>query len=198
MSEPTLYYDFRGRSLALAESLPDTYVSSRTVGELISALGRDFDMVRGAVWSVLEQFFPQTVGFAIPSYEWENGLPIAPAFDLQTRRSRVLARTRGFDTSTKVQVQRIANSFQNGRVLVIEDPERYTLILRFVDVRGEPPELGELVKAVKEILPWHLYLKIERTYTIWDMIDDLNGGAGETWDQFDARTLTADELETFL
>lgn len=194
MSEP-VYYDFRGRGLALARNLPmDFYGQSRTEGELISTLGREFDHVRGAVWSVLQQFFPQSATYAIASWEWENGLSIAPSMPLNDRRSRVLARLRGYGTTTMSRIRIVANSFENGTVEVIPDPNRYTLILRFADVHGEPPNLSALVDAIKLILPAHLFLKIERTYTTWAMVNEVD----EDWTAFNARGLTWGDLGSYL
>lgn len=182
------------RTEQLRVLLPDVYAEGSTLDALCRMLGPEFGDYHDALQAVLRQFYaPSADDWGLDL--WEEALAIPPSADDEaTRRARVLARLRAPGTTTHQRILSVANSFENGQVVVIEDFAAYALRLRFVDVRGVPPNLDDVERAVREILPAHLVLTIEFTYVTWDMVDDLD----ESWDTFDARGITHDEMPTFI
>lgn len=77
-------------------------------------------------------------------------------FSLEQRRRRVLARLRGYETSTVEAIERVASRFLGCPVTAVEVNGEYRFYLEFertVDDRGDVAAMRE---AVEEIKPAHL------------------------------------------
>jgi hypothetical protein len=187
----------------LLSYLPPVYAGTGLVGALTASEAAEIDELRGALSSVLEQFFAASADWALARWEAQLGLAISPAVSDEERRARILARLRAAGTTTHARVVSVANSFENGDVIVIEDFAAYRVTLRFVSLRGVPPHVDQVISAVTAILPAHLELDVEYSYVTWHDFDAQNfrWGAnppGQTNALLDALNITFAQLPTFI
>jgi hypothetical protein len=170
----------RPRAIALRSNLPDIYPhrgNPRTDGhdQIFQSFGYEADQIRLALDGCLAAAMPAHPRFpfwACARWESDLGLSIEEGWPLAERVSRILARLRGFGTATRRRVAAVANSFENGQVLIDEDYESYVVTFRFISIRGEPPFLAAVQAAVEEIVPAHLLVKWEFTYTTYGMLTE--------------------------
>ena len=87
--------------------------------------------------------------------------------DLETRRSMLIAKLRGAGATTKELVKNVAESFTYGEVAVIQEYEQYTVRIKFISEKGVPKNLEALRHSLREIIPAHLDIRFEFTYTTW-------------------------------
>lgn len=173
--------------------LPRRYETSRFVQDLFQTEGIELDNFRDTLNQILDQFFARTATWALDRWEDELGLPPAPDQPISERQDRIVSRLRGTGTATIRVIKEVAEAYDNGTIDVIEDHAAYTVLLRFVDTTGVPPNLNDLIAAVRAVLPAHLSLAYEFNYFLWDELD----AQGWTWDELDALNLTWDQLEVY-
>lgn len=181
----------RGRRMT--SYLPGYYQSSRVMRALVQGQGGELDRLRQALEETFAQFFVGTATWSLKDWEAELGLPVAPAQPEGERRDKIRSRLRGMGACTIKLVKQVAESYDNGVVEPIEDHAGYTVIIKFVDTRGVPPNIDDLKAAVRAIVPAHLKLQYEYAYFLWSDLDT----QGWTWDQLDALSLSWDELEVY-
>lgn len=173
--------------------LPKYYESSRVIASVLQAEGAEFDKVRVALDSTLDQFFARTATWGLETWEKELGLSLAPGQPGSERRDRIVSRLRGTGTATIRVIKEVAESYDNGTIDVIEDHAEYAVTVRFVDTLGVPPNIDDLLNAVRAVLPAHLDLLYEFNYFLWGDLD----AEQWTWSQLDALQLTWDQLEVY-
>jgi len=173
--------------------LPRYYETSRVMKSIIQSNGLEVDKLRQALDETLDNFFVRTSTWGIDIWESELGLNPSQDQPLSERQDRVVSRLRGTGTATIKVVKEVAESYDNGAIDVIEDHAVYTDIIRFVDTAGVPPNLEDLKKAVRAVVPAHLEIIYEFNYFLWSDLDAL----GWTWDELDTLNLTWDELEVY-
>jgi hypothetical protein len=186
-----------GVAEALRRDLPPIYGDSSHHHQFFQAVGDELDALRLALAEAMaaaKPLDPRFPSWAIPQWEQDLGLPVAPAASDAERVNRIRARLRGFGTATRAKVVRVANSFENGQVIVLEDYARYRVTLKFASLRGVPPYLEQVIAAVEEILPAHLELAYELVYTTFRMVTE----EADTFAGLSARGLTFADLSTYL
>ena len=87
--------------------------------------------------------------------------------DLETRRSMLIAKLRGVGATTPNLVQNVAESFTYGEVEVRQDYAKYTVHIKFISEKGLPKNLDAIKKSLSEIIPAHLDIVYEFSYTTW-------------------------------
>ena len=112
---------------------------------------------------------------------------------LEDRRSVLLARFRGNGATTEGLVKRVAESFENGNIRVVENTRPYVITIEFVSNNGIPNNLGDFKAALEEIKPAHIEIEYVYTSITWNDYEGYN----KTWDEWEALNLTWDELETY-
>ncbi len=173
--------------------LPFYYESSRVMMAIIQGQGTELDKLRQAVDETLNQFFVDTATWSLGDWEAELGLPIALTQPDTERRSRIKSRIRGTGTCTIKLVIKVAESYDGGTVDVLEDFPGHLVIVIFVDTRGVPPNINDLMEALRAIVPAHLDIEYEYAYFLWDELDEKQW----TWDQLEALVLTWAQLEVY-
>jgi len=173
--------------------LPPLYEKSRVMHALWDAEGQEFDALREAIWSTLDQTFVRTATWGLDRWEQELGLPPATGQSDQERQDRIVSRLRGIGTATIKVVKHVAAAYENGAIDVIEDFPAHTITIRFVDTRGIPSNLADLQAALRAVVPAHLAITYEFRYLTWNELDSFTWD----WDTLDALGLTWDELEVY-
>lgn len=193
----------RGREMMAY--LPDYYQTSQVMQAILQSEGKEFDKLRWAldnplaekdpllIGGVLQQFFVPTATWGLETWERELGLPTTPGQDIKERRSKVISRIRGFGTATIKVVREVAESYDKGKVKVIEDFSTYTITVQFVDTCGIPPNIDDLKAAVRTVVPAHIQIGYEYNYLLWNDLDNLD----MTWDYLDSLNLTWEKFEVY-
>lgn len=153
--------------------------------ELQKALGYEIGALYAGQAQASEQMFLDTAEEALVLWEQDFGLDSDSRKSTVFRRERVRSKLRGAGTTTKKMIENMAASFAGGEVEVIEVPDEYRFIVKFVGVKGVPANMADLEAAIEEIKPAHLTFEFAYTYNWWDALKDRtwNSLSTYTWEQ---------------
>ncbi|PYI52711.1 phage portal protein [Paenibacillus flagellatus] len=165
----------------MAGYLPRYYETSRIIRSVLQTEGEEFDLVRETLADTLNQCFVRTSTWGLDVWEDELGLPPAPDQPVGERRDKIVSRLRGVGTATIRVVRDVAESYDYGDVEVMEDAPAYTVVVRFIDTLGAPPNIHDLKAAVRAVLPAHLQVEYAYKYLLVNQLHD---------------TMTIDTLQT--
>lgn len=115
---------------------------------------------------------------------WEKDLGIETDISktYEARREAIIAKLRGSGTVTAQMLKNTALAFTNAEIEVIENHNNYSFIIKFVGIKGIPPNMQDFIEMVENIKPAHLGYSIEYMFSWWNNIKTL------TWDQAKAYT----------
>jgi hypothetical protein len=165
------------------------YENCRIMKSIQDAIANELGGVRFALDDILNQFFVQKATWGLEFWERELGLPTDPTKPFAWRREMIMAKLRGIGTITKQMLINAAAAFSGGEVDVIEYPSEYGFEIRFIGVKGIPPNMAGFIEMLEQIKPAHLTYGFKYTYTVWDNLHNL------TWNQ--AVTKTWNELKVY-
>lgn len=151
----------------IADQYPSFWRQSRETLVVWEALGSETDALRADLRGLLDQCNVQTATWGLDLWEKQLGLPTEAGKDLSYRRSRILSKLRGTGTVTVAMIENVAESYVNGEVEIIENPASYHFDVKFVGIRGIPPNMEDLTAALEEIKPAHLtyaYIYVYNTH----------------------------------
>ena len=166
----------------ILERMPPYYLTSRIMRSVWDAQGHEIDRLNDTLDEILKQFFVDTATWGLELWEQFLGLPVDKTKSEQFRRERIKAKLRGYGTITKEVLKNVASAFANGEVQVIEYPSEYKFVIKFVGVKGIPPNMADLSKTLDEIKPAHLTYEYSYTYNVWDFL------SGMTWETLTPHT----------
>ena len=177
----------------LVNYLPHYYKYSPITGSIQSGFANELGLVYYSIEDLLKQLFVNTTTWGIERWETFLGIKPEPDKPLAHRREVVMAKIRGAGTTTREMVQRVASAFAGGMVDIYEHHADYHFVVKFVGVRGIPPNLGDLTNSIEEIKPAHLGFSYAYTYTVWQELAEWNVSWTEanqfTWDELSTRVL---------
>lgn len=161
----------------LSKYQPIYYKKSELIRAVNSALNAEFLRLESAAESISKELDIFTTDERIEDWEDSVGLKHNSNLTLEQRRSRVLARYRQTGATTKARVWAIVEAYARGKVEIIENSSEYTVLIRFIDIIGEPDNMAGITAQLKQIMPAHLKIVFEYKYRTWQ--DVLN--SGKTW-----------------
>ncbi len=153
--------------MRLLDLLPEFYANCPQTADLQNALGVELDAVQSARDDCFLQLDVNTATWGLDFWEEAYGIKKDVGKSYEFRRSRIISKMRGTGTVTAMMIKNVAESFSNGEVEVVEHPNQYRFDIRFVGIRGIPPNLDDLKAAIEDIKPAHLaagYIIIFRTH----------------------------------
>jgi len=157
--------------------MPNYYKTSYVIDNLNNANAIELDNYDKKLDSILNQFFINTADFTLERWERELGIEVNNTYDINFRRSKILSKIRGQGTITVNLIKTVSESFANGEVDVVENNPTYSFTIKFVGLKGIPPNLDDLKAAIEDIKPAHLSVGYSFTYNTWnDVISSM------TWD----------------
>lgn len=169
----------------LMKYLPEYWHTVEEMKLIQSMLGEEVANVIDYKKDIINQMFIEAATWGLS--RWEK------IFDLETdvnksyefRRERIKAKIRGSGTTTKQLIVNVTSSFSGGEVEVIEQPEQSSFIIKFVGVKGVPPNMVDLTNTINEIKPAHLTFTFEYTYNYWNNLNDKDWNSLNkmTWEQ---------------
>lgn len=180
------------RSDVMLAYVPQFIQTARAYKAVIDAEGPEFDQLKTSLADILSQFYVETATWGLDFWEQMLNLQTVEGKPYDERRSRIISKLRGIGTVNVTLVKNVAESFVYGTVDVIDHPETYSFVIKFVDTRGIPINLVDVQAAIEEIKPAHLAVTYEFNYMTWDELDAEN----ITWDALDALALSWDNFET--
>ena len=157
---------------------PELWAAYIAFGYMAGALQTDLDELRA-------QLFVESATWGLNCWEQAFGLDTDIAKSFAFRRERVKAKIRGAGTATRQMIINLASAFAGGEATVIEYPREHRFVVKFVGLKGVPPNLGSLEAAIEEAKPAHLAFAFEYTYNYWDVLRGMTWGSlrPNTWDQ---------------
>lgn len=167
---------------------PVYYETSRVFKAVLQAIGPELDTIRPGVVEVLDQFFVPTATWGLDTWEKDLGLSSYTGKPDDQRRSRIISKMRGFGTVNVKLIKSIAEAYSNSTCDITKHPDIDSVTIKFVDTLGIPPNLDDLKAAINEVLPAHIVVTYEFTYTVWSQVKKL------TWEA--VKTSTWGELKT--
>lgn len=181
------------RAAIMQGYLPPYYANSRVIRSILQAQGTELDWLRAAISELLDQAFVTTASWRLDDWETELALTPAPSYTNAERRARIIAKLRGIGTATIFVVKGVAESFDHGQVVVIEDHAASTVNIRFVSETGIPAHLADVQAALRAVVPAHLDLSYEFDYFVWSELDAQNW----QWSNLDGLTMTWEQLQSY-
>ena len=162
--------------------VPTYYYNDPNTGAILKALDRAGNRFLTALEDHLQQLDVATATWALPLWEGRHGITPSPTADYDSRRSAVMARMRSAGTVTAAMIRKLAASYSNGEVEVIEYPEQFRIEIKFVNTVGTPPNIDDLTATLRASLPAHLEWSYIITFTMWNQLKT------KTWDELSGRT----------
>jgi hypothetical protein len=200
--------------------VPNYYSDIRESRAIIDAKSVLLDRLNANINDVLAQFYVETATWGLAQWERLVDLPVAPTYsswdaleqngvefdsvegvswnrlektyvpDMDSRRSAVKSKIRGYGTVTNGKLVEICGAYTGGTVEVHEYPAKFRVVIEFVDLVGLPPNIDTLQAVVRDIMPAHLLVEFAYRYLRWSEFD----AKALTWDGLDAEAMTWDEL----
>ncbi|MDI6711459.1 MAG: DUF2313 domain-containing protein [Bacillota bacterium] len=174
--------------------LPTAFSESPRFQALLDVIGSTLEAVRvDQANRQLQRFVSTATGDGLARWEKDFGLPVLVDKSDAERRSRILAKLRGPGHLNAALIQNVAEAWVYGTVEVTQQPEQYTITIKFVDPRGVPSTLDDVEAAIEEIKPAHLAVVYQFTFTV---VGDLITW-GTTCSDLVTQGVTVDALRTW-
>lgn len=169
----------------LMKYLPNYWHEIEQMKILQDILGNNLAEVIAFQQDLFKQMFIETATWGLSRWEKIFDLPIELEKSYQFRRERIKAKIRGSKTTTKQLIINIASAFANGEVEVVEYPDEYRFVVKFVGVKGVPANMKDLTSSIEEVKPAHLAFTFEYTYNYWNNLKAYTWSALSihTWDK---------------
>lgn len=143
----------------------EIYRNSKEVEAVQKGYQAVLDRLFSSVFDAQKQVFVLSATWALELWEKYLGLNVDASLSEVVRRERIISKLRGAGTTTKVMIERMAESYANGEVEVTEQNELYQFTIKFISTRGQPAGLTQLKTAIEEIKPAHLGVAYLFVYT---------------------------------
>lgn len=121
---------------------------------------------------ILNQCFIDSATWGLDLWEEFLSLNSDKSLDYSFRRELIKSKVRGFGVITKQAIKEICEAFALAEVEVKELPN-FTFEIKFVGMKGVPPNLEGLKRRVHELKPAHLLVNYVFVYTNWGEVGKL-------------------------
>lgn len=130
----------------------------------LTAVSPHLQRVQEARDRVLAEILPATAGeYGLGRWEQLLGLEPSPELGLEGRRGRIYTKMRGAGTMTQAAVLGLVGGMYPHEAALSWDPSDCSLGLWFKGI-GRPENEADILKALEELLPAHVYLYPIITY----------------------------------
>ena len=169
----------------MIELYQDFYKNSKEFTVLQKAFEKQCEKLNAATKDVLNQIFVKTATWGLDLWENLLGLPISGSKTYEERREIILSRLKTYHATTKDWIKKVASSFYNGDIEIVEDIANYIVYINFVSELGVPKNIDALKTTISKILPAHLEDIYNFKFRTWDEVAHLtwNDVAHLTWDE---------------
>jgi len=172
---------------------PDYYNTSKVMEQINGTNAIELDLLNLSIKDTSNQMLINTATTSLSRWEKVLGLDNANNYNTDYRRTRILSKLKGQGTFTISFLKNIASSFENSDVEVIEDNSNYCFKVKFINMKGVPPNLDDLKAIIEELKPAHLGVNYIFTFLTWDEHDNYN----KTWNMWNNLNLTWSAFESY-
>ncbi len=172
----------------LMQYLPPFYHDFSTMQELQDTAAIEMGYLKFNVEDFLNQIFLDTATWGLSFREKELGIETDLSKTYEFRREILKAKLLGTGTTTRKMIKSIAETFSGAEVEVIEYPSEYRFEIKFIGMKGIPPNMAGLMNAIEEIKPAHLEHIFTYSYSWWETMRKLTWGQAKTKTWYDLKT----------
>ncbi|MBF4693895.1 putative phage tail protein [Fusibacter ferrireducens] len=160
------------RYTEIRQYVPSFLEEAEPLKSIYKATGEETGAYFDQIEAVLDQMYVETATWGL--FLWEKMLNIkAPSeHTYAMRREIIISKLRGIGTTTKEMISTMAASFSGGEVEVIEMPEQYKFLIKFVGPLGTPKNMEDLSQAIEDVKPAHLWYEYAFRYYL---VSDVEG-----------------------
>lgn len=141
----------------LRKELPRFYNNIRDFQELLNVEAKHLAALDNLIDDLVNQIYIDTATWGLSRWEKIFGIRMDESKPLDQRRAVLKSKVRGAGVTTKALVKEVAESWYNGEIEVIEQPEKVGI--KFNSNFGIPSNLADVQKALREIIPAHLVIE---------------------------------------
>jgi len=165
--------------------MPMYYRNSSVMKTLLESIAGEIGQLNWAIQDVLRQFYVDTATWGLDLWEQEIGIETDLLKNYLNRREVIKARLRGYGTTTVEMIKNAAAAYSGGEVSIIEYPAEYRFVVKFVGIRGIPPNMQDLTRTLEMIKPAHLAFSYAYTYLVWQEACSYTWGqaASKSWNE---------------
>lgn len=150
----------------LFDYVPPYYDELLESHEILTAEDEEFARLYASIDDVLAQFRVSTATWGLREWERICDVPTDESKSIEERRSVIRSKLRGYGVVTIEHIKNVADSFYGGETEVTELYSTYTIVVKFTSNYGTPPNLNDVITALREIVPAHLALQFEFKYLL--------------------------------
>lgn len=170
---------------------PKMYEELNESVEIIETEATEFELLHTHIADVLKQFNVESSTWGLKVYEFDVGVTTNLNKPIDQRKSVVVSKLRGAGVTTRELIENVSEAYANADVEVVEDNPNYNVIVKFVGVFGVPPNMDDLERSLREIIPAHMTYTLVFLYVTYDML------LGK-YDDYDALSSTGFTYEEIL
>jgi len=156
---------------SMFDYIPKEYADITETVALINTEATELELLYSHVNDVLAQFNIESATWGINAYEYDIGVTSNESKPLDQRKSVVISKLRGAGVTTRELIDNVAEAYANTDVEVIEDNPNYNIVVKFVGTFGIPPNMSDLERSLREIIPAHMIYTLVFTYVTYDMLN---------------------------
>lgn len=150
--------------------------NSKVYNQIFNVEGLQFGSRDEAIEDLKLQLVVDTATWGLEIYESELDIVTDNSKPLLERRSVIKSKMRGTGQVNSALIKLVSDSYTNGDVDVLFDG---SIIVKFVSVKGVPPNIEDLEKVIDDIKPAHLNYSFVFTYNTYQYVsqfthDDLS------------------------
>ncbi|EKN67508.1 DUF2313 domain-containing protein [Schinkia azotoformans] len=177
--------DLESYSPNLLNYLPPLYRDILEMEKLQNSLSIELGNLYFSKSDIENQLFIESATWGLTFWERVFGIQSNLSLSYEERREIIKAKIRGYGTVTKTMIKEVALAFTNAEVDVIEHPESYSFVVKFIGVKGIPKNMAGFLEIIEIIKPAHLSYSIEYTFTWWDKLKELTwtSAKAKTWNE---------------
>ena len=175
---------------SMFDYMPKEYEEYAETRALIESEAIEIELLYARIHDVLAQFNIETATWGISAYEFDIGVTPNVNKPLDQRKSVVISKLRGAGVTTRELIENVTEAYANTDVEVSEDNPNYNIVVKFVGRYGVPPNMDDLERSLREIIPAHMIYTLVFTYVTYDMLNAKNAD----YDAITTSGLTYDEI----
>lgn len=153
--------------MELSKYLEYNIYKSKVFSKILSPQQIQIDNLNADLSDLENQAYICSATWGLKYWEQELGLNTLDSDTIENRRSRCLAKLRGYGNCTIDYIKEIAKSYNYGDIEILEDFEHYKFTIVFTSKVGVPPKMEDFKETLREIVPAHLGIEYKFTYITW-------------------------------
>lgn len=163
------YHSDRDIKDEMHDYLPRYYEEFDEVETLVKSGANESVRLQAKLTEILDQFYVDSASYGLN--RWRNIADIndEEARSSESQRDFIKAKLRGVGTITPAHLKSVVDAFYESEIS--EDIGAYKVRIKFADKRGKPRNIGDIERAIDDVIPAHLEPVFDFTYLPWFELD---------------------------